>query len=157
MTLVCLIVGFTQLAHAQTEDITSTLEVYRITTNQDGEETATQVSAIKPGDILEYRLTYTNNLANPIRNLQPALPIPGGMKYLGTAQPEIESASLTLSGGSFQDLPIMREVELPNGRTAQREVPASEYRRLRWGIEQLGAGESVTLTARVRVLSNTSQ
>lgn len=134
------------------EDVTSELTTYRISTDDAGNETAVEVSEIRPGDTIEYRLTYTNNTENDISNLVPILPIPVGVQYLDdTAEPTISSASLSTTGDNFQTLPIMREVTQQNGETVEQEVPASEFRRLRWMVDSLAAQESVTLRARVQV------
>jgi uncharacterized repeat protein (TIGR01451 family) len=145
--------AFTQLTFAQSEDVSSTLEVYKITTNQQGEETAEEVTTITRGDTLEYQVTYTNNLPNSISNLQPVLPIPTGIEYMAnTAEPEINTASLSPSGSNFQQLPIMREETTESGLATENEVPAREYRRLRWSVPSLDSQNSVTVTARVQVI-----
>lgn len=40
---------------------------------------------------------------------------------------------------------------LPDGRTARREVPASEYRFLRWNLGDLPAGSTRTVRARMQL------
>ncbi|WP_170245621.1 DUF11 domain-containing protein [Fodinibius salinus] len=134
------------------EDLTSELKTYKISTDGAGNETAVEVSEIQPGDTIEYRLTYTNNTENSISNLVPTLPIPAGVQYLSdTAEPALNAASLSSTGNNFQKLPITREVTQKNGEVVEQEVPASEYRRLRWAVESLEAQGSVTLRARVQV------
>lgn len=134
------------------EDVTSELTTYRISTDDAGNETAVEVSEFQPGDTIEYRLTYTNNTENDISNLVPTLPIPVGVQYLDdTAEPAISSASLSSTGNNFQELPMTREVTQQEGETVEQEVPANEFRRLRWMVDSLAAQESVTLRARVQV------
>lgn len=144
-----------QLMAQQSEGVTSTLQVYNITVNDDGEEIATETTEVTPGDIIEYRMTYTNNLDNSITNLQPILPIPVGMEFvLESASPNPEGASLSNSGDSFQRLPLTRQVRQPDGTTVEEEVPSREYRRLRWMVPSLNAGDQVILVARVKVIDN---
>jgi hypothetical protein len=144
-----------QASAQQVEPVQSVLEVYRITVDENGEETATQTTEVQPGDLLEYRLTYSNNLDESISQLQPVLPIPVGMDYqIGSASPSLEGASLSNSGNTFQNVPLTRQVRQPDGTTAEEQVPSREYRRLRWLVPSLGAGDQVILVARVKVIEN---
>lgn len=135
--------------------VSSVLQVFKITEDAEGNEVVTETTEVKPGDLLEYRITYTNNDAGPITDLRPMLPVPTGMAYVkGSAQPALESASLTTAGGEFLPIPITRQVRKPDGTLTNEEVPAREYRRLRWLVESLEVGESVILVARVTVNDN---
>lgn len=150
-----LIWGSTQVTYAQNGEVNSNLRAFLITVNEEGSETATEVTEVKPGDLIEYRLTYQNNLPDGITNLTPVLPIPSGTEYQeGTAVPEIDRASYTSQEDDFQELPLTREVTLANGEVEVQEVPAEEYRRLQWVVSSLDAGENVTLSARVKVIEN---
>ncbi len=154
--LTIIFLGLAVQAFAQQGNgISSVLEVYRITTNEAGEEIATETTEVTPGDLIEYRLTYTNTLDNGISDLRPILPIPVGMEYmLDSASPNAEGASLSNTGNAFQRLPLTREVRQPDGTTAEEMVPGREYRRLRWLVPSLETGEQVILVARVRVINN---
>ncbi len=154
--LTILILGFAANAFAQQGDgVTSVLEVFRITVDDNGEEISVATTEVAPGDLIEYRLTYTNNLDNGITQLQPILPIPIGMEYLlESASPNPEGASLSNTGNTFQRLPLTRTVRQPDGTTVEEEVPGREYRRLRWLVPSLEAGDQVILVARVRVIEN---
>ncbi len=154
LALLCL--GSTVQVLAQQENgVSSVLQVYNITTNDAGEEIATETTEVRPGDLIEYRLTYANNLGNSISQLMPVLPIPLGMEYLlETASPSLEGASLSNTGNTFQRLPLTRQVRQPDGTTVTEEVPGREYRRLRWLVPSLDAGEQVILVARVKVIDN---
>lgn len=152
--------GFVVPASAQqVNQVPSVLEVYKITVDENGEEIATQITSsnpeVTPGDLIEYRVTYTNNSGGDISLLRPVLPIPAGMEYeVGSADPDAEGASLSNTGNTFQDLPLTRQVRRPDGTTATEEVPGREYRRLRWLVPSLEAGEQVILVARAKVIEN---
>ena len=74
------------------------------------------------------------------------------MEYLlDSADPNLEGASLSNSG-SFQATPLTRDVRQPDGTTTTEEVPGREYRRLRWLVPSLEAGDQVILVARVKVI-----
>jgi len=136
----------------QNEDVSSELTAFKITMNESGDEVATEVDEVRPGDLIEYRLTYTNNTAESITNLVPTLPIPSSMYYMAeTASPEIERASYLSSGNNFQVPPLTREATTSGGLRTTREVSPKEYSRLQWTIDTLEGGDSATLIARVRV------
>lgn len=150
------LLGFAIQAFAQqNNEVTSILEVYKISLDDDGKEIATETIDVTPGDLIEYRLIYTNNLENGISQLMPVLPIPIGMEYLlESASPKAEGASLSNSGNAFQRLPLTRQVRQPDGTTVEELVPGQEYRRLRWLVPSLQAGDQVILVARVKVIDN---
>jgi uncharacterized repeat protein (TIGR01451 family) len=125
----------------------------RVVTGADGKQTLQDGSYARPGDVLEYHAVYRNNGTKPARDLLATLPVPAnGLEYLPkTAFPDGVQASL--DGKTFATPPLMRTVKLPDGKEVLREVPVSEYRFLRWKLGELPAGKSVTVGARMRVLS----
>ena len=155
LTLILIVFGLAQVVQAQDggNQVSIDLKVYRIDVDTDGNETATEVTETKPGDLLEYRLVCTNTGTNGVTSVYPDLGIPDGTKYMeGTASPAITAASLSLRQKNFQQLPLIRRETLPSGLVVSREVPAEEYRQIQWLLPSLGAGESVTLSARVQVI-----
>lgn len=151
-----MLLGFAANAMAQQNNgVVSVLEQLLVTVDENGQEILTPTEEAKPGDTLVYRVTYTNNLDNGITELRPVLPIPIGMEYLlESATPNAEGASLSNTGNTFQNLPLTRQVRQPDGTTIEELVPGREYRRLRWLVPSLEAGEQVILVARVKVIDN---
>lgn len=126
------------------------MTAHRITTTDRGEERLAQAEQAKPGETIEYRARYVNRGAAPVRELLASIPIPAGTAYVpGSAAPAEAFASL--DGRAFAPIPLKRRVRLPNGKEAEVEVPASEYRALRWAIGTLAASGEQTVSARVRV------
>tara|TARA_R110002124_G_scaffold274866_2_gene444927 strand:+ start:13092 stop:13571 length:480 start_codon:yes stop_codon:yes gene_type:complete len=149
-----LFLGLSVNAYAQSGEVSSVLKAFRITLDADSNEVATEVTEVKPGDIIEYRLTYQNGTGGDISQLKPVLPIPLEMFYLeDTASPVLSGASISPIANDFRQPPLTRQVTLPDGSQVNRVIPAQEYRRLQWLVPALAAGESVTLTARVEVRS----
>ncbi len=140
--------GSSALAFAE-GDVTVALTAHRITVSQ-GMEARLPAEQAKPGDVIEYRATYTNRGDSAVRDLMATLPVPAGLEYLPkTASPVKILASL--DGKSFAPAPLTRRVKLANGKTVVREVPVAEYRALRWSIGALGSDASRTVVARMRV------
>ncbi len=119
-------------------------------TNTQGREVLSSAAQAHPGETLEYRATYRNDGATEARGLAATLPIPLGTAYVpGSASPRRAEASL--DGRTFAAIPLMRSVRTADGRTVVREVPASEYRALRWPLGALSKNQSRAVTARVRI------
>jgi uncharacterized repeat protein (TIGR01451 family) len=115
-----------------------------------GREALAPADQAKPGELLEYRALYTNSGTSEARGLAATLPIPRGTQYVkGTAAPQKVEASL--DGRTFAPVPLMRKEKTADGRSVMREVPASEYRALRWPLGNLAVKQSRTVAARVRV------
>jgi hypothetical protein len=58
----------------------------------------------------------------------------------------------SLDGKKFEPLPIVRKVRMPSGVETEVEVPASEYRALRWEAGNLAPGAKTTITARAKLV-----
>ncbi len=130
-------------------DVSVVLTAQRVTL-ANGKEALVSAERARPGDVIEYRAVYRNGGSRPVRDLAATLPVPQGMEFLpGAAAPQPMLASL--DGKTFEPMPLQRRVRLADGREVTREVPAAEYRFLRWSLGTLGARESRTVMARVRV------
>ncbi len=137
-------------AHAGS-DVTVTLAAQRVSVTH-GKETFSPAAQVKPGDLVEYRATYTNAGDQPARQLLATLPVPAGMEFIGrTAAPAKLEASL--DGRTFAAVPLTRRVLQADGREIVRPVPAAEYRWLRWTLGTLGSKAARTVSARMRVQS----
>lgn len=137
------------VAFAKTEakqPVSIELSAYQITTNPKGETSFQPVNKVKPNDVIEYRATYTNNTAAPIKNLNATLPIPADTQFLAKSSPAAAQAST--DGVNFAATPLKRKVG-----TQTVNVPLQEYRALRWTIAEILPGKSVTVTAQTRVNS----
>jgi uncharacterized repeat protein (TIGR01451 family) len=136
--------------NAKSDGVQVGLNVFRVGVNAEGKEVLEPGDKVKPGEILEYQTVYTNTGKEAVSGLQAHLPIPKEMIYAaGTADPVSVQASL--DGTKYENVPLMREVKLRDGKTEMREVPYEEYRFLRWGLGKLEPKQSVTTRARVRL------
>lgn len=132
------------------EAVQVALTAHRLATDADGKESLIAAEVAKPGEIIEYRARYSNVSEQAARQVNAILPIPAGTAYVPrTATPAPVQASL--DGRSFAAVPLHRKVRLPDGRMVKREVPASEYRYLRWTFSELGPHRFQDVRARVRV------
>ncbi|MEQ3636311.1 hypothetical protein [Alcanivorax sp.] len=114
--------------------LSSQMDSYLVT-HKDGKEVVEEATEASPGDIVEYRLTYTNNGDQPLSGLVITGPIPTNTVYLkGSAATQV-NADFTVSidnGDSFQAEPITKIVTGENGQAKNVEVSPSDYTQVRW-------------------------
>jgi len=149
LLLLAAALGLAGSAWAQPAQITSELRVERVET-VDGKTVFKPAQVSKPGDVLEYRVKYTNRSASAATGLVANLPIPAGTTLV--ARSELPPGVLaSIDGAQFASPPLMRAVRQPDGSERQVPVPIEEYRALRWNLGTLAAGQSEQVQARVRV------
>lgn len=125
------------------------LTAQRVTVVNDRESLVPAEKA-RPGEVLQYRAIYRNDGTTAVRQVMATLPIPAGLEYLPrTAAPAVVQASL--DGKSFANVPLMRRERTADGREVMLEVPASEYRFLRWSLGSLAPKETRAVVARARI------
>lgn len=90
----------------------------------------------RPGDVLRYRLTFTNVTPGAVRGVTLANPLPAGVRFVGgSARAERSDARVEYSadGGRTFSAQPMEEVE-EGGRRVTRPVPAERYTHVRWTV-----------------------
>lgn len=148
-------VGQFPVAHAQQvkpvtdrkEAVVIQLTQKRVVASPQGEKLE-DAASVKPGDVIEYRATYTNVSKQSVQGLVAKLPIPEGLEYLPKSAKPF-NASLQMAGrdGQFAVEPLQRKAADGSVQT----LPYNEYRTIRWSIGQLNAGASVVVSARAKV------
>ncbi|MBA3493072.1 MAG: hypothetical protein H0T87_02820 [Gammaproteobacteria bacterium] len=150
VTLVWLpITGYAQ-GNTGNEPLRARLVHQRVVTGADSGERYMPAEHAKPGDLIEYRATYANQLQKNLSGVLATLPIPAGMVYAPadiTPKPVLAS----LDGVRFEPVPIKRMVRNPDGTKALKEVPLEEYHALRWTLDAIRAGQAKTVRARMRI------
>jgi uncharacterized repeat protein (TIGR01451 family) len=140
-------------ALAQSSPVSSDMQVSLVQTF-DGKTVLTPVAASKPGDVLEYRVTYTNHSTAAVNGLTASLPIPRGTTLLDRSQLPPDALAST-DGVRFEALPLMHLVRQADGSQRSEPVPLQDYRALRWSLGTLSPGRSEAVSARVRVNTST--
>ncbi|WP_175950757.1 DUF11 domain-containing protein [Burkholderia sp. BCC0405] len=124
------------------------LEQKKVVKDANGAERLVDASSVKPGDVIEYRATYKNTSAQPVKQLVADLPIPEGLEYQSkTARPAGANVIAATKTGEHGPEPLMRT--LADGK--RQAVPYNEYRDMSWKIGQLNSGASVVVSARAKV------
>jgi len=144
--------GLTHEAFGQSASngVESRLTQAKVTRGSDGKERLESAATAKPGEVIEYRASYANKAKEAARSLEATLPVPLGLEYVpGTSSPA--GARATIDNVKFEAIPLKRMVKQADGRMVEREVPATEYRALRWSLGSLEAGKDTVVSARMRV------
>jgi uncharacterized repeat protein (TIGR01451 family) len=91
-------------------------------------------NALLPGDVVLYRLTFTNTTDGPVRNIEFKDPLPGGLQYVdGSATADRDDVGITYSidgGQTFVDLPMIEKVI--DGELQVVPAPPEMYTHVRW-------------------------
>lgn len=113
------------------------------------------------GDVVRYRLTFTNVTDVDVRDVAFVDPIPDGLLYVGeSASADREDARIDFSidgGSSYSDRPLI--VETVDGERIERPAPPETYTHIRWTVAgPVAPGERVTaqFDARFHTLSTES-
>lgn len=131
-------------------DIEVKLTQYKVIKKADGKESFVDADKVKPGDIIEYRVSYRNTTQNTISQLIANLPVPAHTAYVSaSAQPAKVEASL--GGVEFAAVPLVRRVTQADGKVVESKVPVAEYKALRWSVGDLKAGKTIVVKARMKV------
>jgi len=132
------------------EPVETRLEARKVVRDAEGREGFVAAEGVKPGETIEYVATYRNTGKQPVSGLAATLPIPVSTEYVaGTARPA--NAMASVDGATFSAPPLKRRV-VRDGKSVEEEIPAREYRYLRWFPGELGGDKSLSFTARVRVV-----
>jgi hypothetical protein len=128
----------------------SELTVKQVVVLSNGTESLRAGAEVKPNDLLQYTVAYVNRSSSPVKRLVASLPIPIGTEWVdASAVPRQVMAST--DGKVFLPTPLMRKVKHSDGHVSDEVIPLAEYRALRWPEQDLAAGATYTVSARVRV------
>jgi uncharacterized repeat protein (TIGR01451 family) len=113
----------------------------------------------RPGDVIEYRIAFTNTTSGPIQDVVFDDPVPEGLVYvLGSAGAEREDVDVQFSidgGESYQQSPEI-EVQEATG-LVRRPAPAERYTHVRWTVTGVvPGGEVVRAVFRARIAGGSS-
>ena len=112
-------------------EVNSLMEAFRVVSDKDGREQFEEASAARPGDLLEYRLTYSNTESAPVSGLLVSGPVPTGTHYLAGSARSLKRATVRFSsdgGASWQRAPLKRKGA--DGKDVI--VPPEQYTHVQW-------------------------
>lgn len=128
--------------------VTVALTQKKVVKDENGRDKLVDADAVKPNDVLEYRVVYKNVSSQAVKGVAANLPLPEGLEYIArSAQPEKGVQFALQPEGTYAAEPLMRKGA--DGR--MQPVPYDEYRQIRWRIEELAPGAQVVVSARAKV------
>lgn len=126
------------------------LKLFKVVRSASGKESLVPASSIRPGDTVEYRVTYRNTSTRTLTKVNAVLPIPAALSYVpNSARPG--NAQASLDGRTYGAMPLKRRVRDENGVEKTVLVPFSQYRFLRWSLGNMSAGRTLQVSARARL------
>ena len=130
------------VAVSKKEPVQVVLEQFKIVVDN-GKETQVSAAQVKPGEIIEYRVTYKNTSKAAVKNLIATLPVPKGLEYQDKTANPLATAEASIDKINFAAMPLMDATKKP--------IPLPKYRALRWKLQELGADKHVMVSARMKV------
>jgi uncharacterized repeat protein (TIGR01451 family) len=92
--------------------------------------------AIRPDDVVRYRLHFTNLAADSVRQVQLVDAVPAGLQYVaGSAHADRGDVRISYSidgGRTYSTQPWVEAVV--DGQTVRRPAPAAMYTHVRWTV-----------------------
>lgn len=120
------------------------------------EKTFEEAKSARPGDVIEYRLTYDNTDEAAVPKMTIKGPVPAGTRYVADSARTDVRARLRFShdnGATWQAAPLKRKAADGKG---EEVVPPEEYTHLQWTVGQpLEKGKPQAFRYRVQVAEPT--
>jgi uncharacterized repeat protein (TIGR01451 family) len=133
--LIPLVVLVSSSALAVAGPLEGRIEALRVVADDDGKEQFLAADEANPNDVIEYRLTYSNNGQQPIRNVSVIDPIPVGTNYVGATATAPDGGAVEFSvdnGSSFHVWPVRVKSTDENGEEVWVEATPDMVTHIRW-------------------------
>jgi hypothetical protein len=140
-----MLAAFSQFTYAETSPLKAEMNVFKVTdVKKNTKKELKATDQVKPKEVLEYQVNYSNVSSDKLKGLKLNLPIPTHVSYIGTSSPN--NAFASVDGVNFEKAPLTRVV---NGKKVM--VPLNEYRALQWQVNELKPKQKISVHAQVRV------
>ncbi|ASJ76602.1 DUF11 domain-containing protein [Granulosicoccus antarcticus] len=133
------------------------IEAYLVSTDSQGNEVIQATAAAKPGELMEYRLTFVNSGESAVSGLNVIDPIPANTTFVSdSANSNADSLfEVSIDGGrTFEKEPVMRIETQADGSQKEVVIPPAQYTHVRWAVEESLDAEGGTHEYGYRVVVN---
>lgn len=154
ITLAACALFLSGVAAASNGPVSSSLTAYAVTKDEEGNEAFTQADSVKPGQLIEYRIIYKNESAEPLSSFVINGDVPEATQFVAASANSSVAATFEVEvfDLGWVTPPAFREVTRADGTVERVAVPASDYSAVRWKLaDPLAAGVEVETTYRVQV------
>lgn len=118
--------------------VSGDIQAYLISGDSDS-ETLQPASQAEPGDVIEYRLVFTNSGETDVFGLNVVNPIPENTTFVSqsanTRIPSIFKVSID-GGATFEDTPVKRVETQSDGTQKEVIIPPSMYTHVQWKADK---------------------
>lgn len=153
--LIPLIALVSSVALAGNAPLTGNMQAVKVLTGDDGRETFVPAKEANPSDVIEYRLTYANGGAKPVRNVSITDPVPVGTQYVVETAHAPEGSAVEFSvdnGETFHVWPVRVKKTDENGAEVWVDATPDMVTHIRWTLASALDPESeVTFSYRATV------
>lgn len=116
-------------------------------------------SAVHAGDVLRYRLTFTNNAGRPVRQVAIQNPVAAGLQFVGgsakASRQDARAEYTADNGSSWSSRPM--ETVMVDGRSVERAIAPERYTGVRWIVDGwVTPGATVTAEFEARLPARTA-
>lgn len=132
----------------------SDMKRYLVEKGEDGQEVLTEVNQVKPGQIIEYTLRWSNVSDADLAEVSIVGPVPQYTTYLaGTAvNLGAKLPQFSIDGGTtYKNEPVTYKVKMADGSEVERVATPDMYTHVRWLLERMISKQELTLKYRVQV------
>lgn len=133
--LIPLVVLVSSAVFATAGPLEGRIEAVRVIADDDGKEQFLPADEANPSDVIEYRLTYSNNGQQPIRNVSVVDPVPVGTDYVGLTASAPDGGAVEFSvdnGSSFHAWPVKVRTTDESGEEVWVDASPDMVTHIRW-------------------------
>ena len=133
------------VAFANQGPLLGNVEAVRVVLADNGKEHFLPAEKAHPQDVIEYRLTYTNNGQSPLKNISVTDPIPSGTEYIvrSATRPRAGDVEFSIDGGeSYHAWPVLYKKTTESGEEIWVEATPDMITHIRWTIAESFEPES---------------
>lgn len=129
-----LVLGVAGFAYAK-GPVTGEIQAFIVTKDGDGNEKVLLAEETVPGQVMEFRIVFTNNGDSDVSGIKVVDPIPENTRFIGDSHSADVPALFEVSidgGKSFEVEPIVRVETQTDGSQKEVVIPPEQYTHVRW-------------------------
>ncbi|NND89932.1 MAG: DUF11 domain-containing protein [Granulosicoccus sp.] len=119
--------------------VTGEIQAFIVSVDEDGKEVILQADEAEPGNVMEFRIVFTNNGDDDVRGVQVVDPIPQNTRFVPDSPQSDVPADFEVSidgGESFELEPVVRIETQADGSQKEVVIPPEQYTHVRWLAQQ---------------------
>ena len=128
------VLGIAGIAYAK-GPVTGEIQAYIVTKDSDGSELVLPAEETVPGQVMEFRIVFTNNGDSNVSGIKVVDPIPNNTRFIGDSHSADVQALFEVSidgGESFEPEPVKRLETQADGSQKEVIIPPEQYTHVRW-------------------------